>query len=351
MTERLGARAALRQASYVITGGGGRHLDRKRRYHALRREAERRFLDRVEHGEAGLVTTGHCPVCGVQPATVSFTNRVGFSFRTCPAHHIVVMDPVPTDDALRDLYNTGAEQFHWSGGGNDELVIAHEDDLIALRTFLGPGDEGGRLLEVGCATGGFLRGAERTFTAEGVELNADAAARARAAGLTVHDGRIEDLRPTEPYDVVVAIQLVEHLPDPGVLLDEAKRVLRPDGALYLATPAIDSASFAYLGADHTHVASFGHVVLFSKEGLERLAAEHGFTVEHHEYYGGLDVALHDLVTHRFGPDRYVHRLARYNPRLYYACETLDRVTGGRLVARFGPHGAESYQRALLRAPG
>src|SRR5262245_49584708 len=283
MTQRVGTRTALRQASYVVTGGGGRHLERKRRYHALRREAEGRFLDRVEKGDEGLVTTGQCPVCGVEPAEVSFTNRVGFSFRTCPEHHIVVMDPVPTDDALRELYNDSAEQFHWSGGGNDELVIAHEDDLVALRRFLGPEGDGGRLLEVGCATGGFLRGARETFGAEGVELNADAAARARQAGLTVHDGRIEDLEPSQPYDVVVAIQLIEHLPDPGVLLDEARRVLRPGGALYLATPAIDSASFAYLGADHTHVASFGHVVLFSKEGLEQLATEHGFTSEQHEY--------------------------------------------------------------------
>lgn len=350
MAQRTGARTLLRHASYVITGRGGRHLERKRRYHALRREAERRFLGRVEHGDTGLVEPGRCPVCGTVPRDATFTNRVGFSFRTCPDHQIVVMDPVPTPDSLSELYNDSAEQFHWSGGGDDELLIAHEEDLAALRRFLGA-DARGRLLEVGCATGGFLRGAQPWFEAEGVELNEDSAARARGAGLAVHTGRIEELRPSEAYDVVVAIQLIEHLPDPGSLLAQARRVLRPGGALYVATPAIDSASFEYLGPEHTHVASFGHVVLFSEGGLAALATKHGFTVEHHEHYGGLDVALHDLVTHRFGRDRYIHRLARYNPRLYYACETLDGVTGGRLVGRYGPHGPDSYQRALLRAPG
>jgi SAM-dependent methyltransferase len=348
---RPSARTLARRASYVVTGRGGEHLARKQRYHRLRQEAERAYLDRAD--QPGMSRPGTCPVCGGAPSRDRFANHVGFSFGWCPDHDIVVMDPVPTDAALTELYNSDAERFHWVGTGDDELVIEHADDLDALRRFLGDAPADGarlRLLEVGCATGGFLRGAQQWFDVEGVELNEESAERARHAGFTVHTGRLDDVPAGAGYDVVVAIQLIEHLPDPGELLAGARRVLRPGGALYVATPAIDSASFALLGAQHTHVASFGHVVLFSRAGLTALADDHGFVVERHEHYGGRDVALHDLLTRRMAPDRFVHRMALYRPRLYYASETVDGLTAGRLARRLTPSGADSYQRALLRLP-
>jgi SAM-dependent methyltransferase len=351
-TPRPDARTLVARASYVVTGRGGAHLRRKEQYHRLRREAERAYLDRARVPDAGLSRPATCPVCGAPPTREPFRNRVGFTFGRCPEHDIVLMDPVPTDDALTELYNSEAERYHWVGHGDDELVIEHRDDLDALRRFLSGGVASAdrpRLLEVGCATGGFLRGAREWFDVEGVELNEESAARARAAGFVVHTGRIADVPADRgSYDVIVAIQLVEHLPDPGDLLAEAHRLLRPGGALYLATPAVDSASFAALGADHTHVASFGHVVLFSRAGLTALAERHGFDVEHHEHYGGRDLALHDLATRRLAPTRFVHRMALYRTRLYYAGEMLDGLTGGRVLDRLAPAGPESYQRALLR---
>jgi SAM-dependent methyltransferase len=345
----------MARASYVVTGKGGDHLRRKQQYHQLRRAAERDYLDRAAgDADAALARPATCPVCGAAPTRNRFRNRVGFTFGWCPDHDVVLMDPVPTDDALTALYNSDAEQFHWVGAGNDELVIEHAEDFDALVRFLGPAtppDRRLRLLEVGCATGGFLRGAASRFEVEGVELNEESAARARASGLNVRTGRIEDVPSAsgdDGFDVVVAIQLVEHLPEPGTLLAQAHRVLRPGGALYLATPAIDSASFAALGPDHTHVASFGHVALLSKAAMADLAQRHGFTVEQHEHYGGRDVALHDLVTRRVAPERFVHRMALYRPRVFYASETIDALTGGRIVDRIVGPGAESYQRALLR---
>jgi SAM-dependent methyltransferase len=274
------------------------------------------------------------------------------------------MDPVPTESSLTELYNSEAEVFHWLGEGDDEVVMTNRDDLDAMRTFLStPGHlstPGGvstqdgdqpRLLEVGSSTGGFLLAAQDHFDVEGVELNAEAAQHARQRGLSVHTGRLADVAtPSTPYDVIAALQLVEHLPDPGELLVEARRLLRPGGAVYLATPAIDSASFALLAGQHTHVSSFGHVVLFSKSGMAHWADRHGFVVEHHEHCGGRDFELHDVVTRRLSPHRYVHRQAWYQPRVLYACQVADDLSGGRLSDRFAPKGHPSYQRVLLRLP-
>lgn len=42
------------------------------------------------------------------------------------------------------------------------------------------------------------------------------------------------------YDIWISIEVIEHLRDPQNLIDEAHRVLRDDGVLFITTPNVDS---------------------------------------------------------------------------------------------------------------
>jgi SAM-dependent methyltransferase len=48
--------------------------------------------------------------------------------------------------------------------------------------------------------------------------------------------------PDRNFDVIVAMQLVEHLVDPAVFAEKLKRVLKPDGIAYVETPNFDCVS-------------------------------------------------------------------------------------------------------------
>lgn len=108
-------------------------------------------------------------------------------------------------------------------------------------------ESGMRILEIGCGTGANLVAfAESGAEVVGVEgsIGRARAARIRTAGhdnVTVYAGDVSDLPSMEPFDVVALIGVLEYSPSviggaggPAAMLDRARALTKPDGALILA---------------------------------------------------------------------------------------------------------------------
>jgi SAM-dependent methyltransferase len=93
------------------------------------------------------------------------------------------------------------------------------------------------LVDVGCGDGVFLAMVSGSRK-RGLELNPEAVARARGRGLNVKEGLLGDLQ-NESTDILTLFQVLEHVPRPHEVLQEAARVLRPGGQLYVAVPNND----------------------------------------------------------------------------------------------------------------
>ena len=100
----------------------------------------------------------------------------------------------------------------------------------------------GRLLEVGCGRGYFLEVARaKGWQPVGTELSAEACDRVRSKGFEVILGQVSDLSLTpETFDVVVLLEVVEHMEKPLQEMRELFHLLRPGGLLYVTTPNFDS---------------------------------------------------------------------------------------------------------------
>jgi 2-polyprenyl-3-methyl-5-hydroxy-6-metoxy-1,4-benzoquinol methylase len=96
----------------------------------------------------------------------------------------------------------------------------------------------GRMLDVGCGNGELARAfARRGWRVAGVEPARAAAARARAAGVEVHQGTLEDAPwGAASFDAVVFNHSLEHLPDPAGSLRQAAGLLREGGMVAVAVP-------------------------------------------------------------------------------------------------------------------
>jgi SAM-dependent methyltransferase len=101
---------------------------------------------------------------------------------------------------------------------------------------------GGRdLLDIGSHAGFFLRRATaRGWNAIGIEPSAAASALARERfGLDVRTGTLFDAGlPSGSFDAVTLTDVFEHIGQPNPLLAEVRRLLRPQGVLFVKVPNV-----------------------------------------------------------------------------------------------------------------
>jgi SAM-dependent methyltransferase len=96
------------------------------------------------------------------------------------------------------------------------------------------------ILDVGCGTGFALDAArERGLQTYGLEITASAADDARARGHTVFSLLLHELSAEwdGQFDLISLNQLLEHVPDPVVLVKDCVRLLSPRGVIAIAVPS------------------------------------------------------------------------------------------------------------------
>ena len=169
-------------------------------------------------------------------------------------------------DANRNMRNLSLDEEHRLGGLNAKAR------LQLIRQYR----PSGKLLEVGCARGDFLRISREYFTSFGVEPNPELAEEAIRIA-PVHQGLIE----TEPgsfYDVAVSFHVIEHTPSPKQFLAAIAKRLRPRGLIVLETPNINSLPFRVLkGRWRQFIPE--HYYFFDERTMTKLLEDGGFKVE------------------------------------------------------------------------
>ena len=206
----------------------------------------------------------------------------------CGFRHVV---PLPTPEELASVYRHDyytrekplylerhAEDRAWWDG----VYRRRYEQLEALR-----GGRPGRLLDVGCGPGFFLRhGADRGWDVHGVEPSEQAAAHARGLGVPVRRGVLDRALAAElgAFDVVHVHQVLEHVPDPAEILRIAGALLAPDGLLFVSVPndysPLQRHAREHLGHPPWWVVPPHHLNYFDRASLGGLLARVGFEVVH-----------------------------------------------------------------------
>jgi 2-polyprenyl-3-methyl-5-hydroxy-6-metoxy-1,4-benzoquinol methylase len=137
-----------------------------------------------------------------------------------------------------------------------------------------------RVLDVGCGSGVLLaRMQSLGWQVEGVEVDPGGVSAARARGVSVRQGSLEQQRyPNHSFDAIHSAHVLEHVHDPLRLLAECGRVLKPGGTLVIATPNIESWGHRQLGVSWSNLDPPRHLLLFSATTLRRAAQDSGLVV-------------------------------------------------------------------------
>src|SRR5437868_4314056 len=187
-----------------------------------------------------------CPSCKSRHLHYNFSCR-GFRVVECNGCGLMMLNPQPSDDQLAEIYGAdyylgdpsddGRQQFSRMKRATAKIYL---DEIEKYR-----GADSGRLLEIGCGPGDFLLQArERGYDVTGIEINAQAVARARQtvpAPARVIEGTLENAGlEHERFDVCVLSDVIEHVRNPVRFLEKLRHVLAPGAALFVTTPSLKS---------------------------------------------------------------------------------------------------------------
>jgi SAM-dependent methyltransferase len=128
--------------------------------------------------------------------------------------------------AYPDLY-----RHHWWWRVREEILLEQIRGILA-------GRRDARILDVGCGAALFFDALESFGRIEGIESDASAVEQSgKWRGRIVVGELDERFEPDAPFDLILMLDVLEHLPDPDLLLRRAATILAPAGHILATVPA------------------------------------------------------------------------------------------------------------------
>ena len=222
-----------------------------------------------------------CPACSSKK--VRFALKVNeYDLFNCETCRFQFLWPIPDDATLAKLYDD--HQYHDEERYDSTTISPRVERIWKKRLKTLHQDLGvkpGSLIDVGCATGIFLKNAkDESWEVLGLEASPQAAEQAQIL-LGKEYVEIADFMhfsSAKPLNLITMWALIEHVRDPKSYLLKAQSLLEKDGWIALATPNMRSFSAKIKGAKWRYYIPPFHITYGSPASLTRLLESSGFEV-------------------------------------------------------------------------
>lgn len=196
----------------------------------------------------------------------------------CEKCGLVYIDYKFTGEELESFYTL--QNYHYLEGdirAMEQRSFLHaERDLNVIRKYV----KKGKLLDVGCAMGFFLKIAnEYGFEPFGVDISSDLSTLARERyGLNVITGTLENTKfKSDFFDVVTLFSVLEHVSDPLGTLKMINRYTKKEGLLFIKVPNYNRVSIK-LSWEKDLIFDKRHLFYFTPKTLTEILKKAGFEI-------------------------------------------------------------------------
>jgi len=150
----------------------------------------------------------------------------------------------------------------------------------------------GSILDVGCGNGLYLYHLKKNgWSVSGIDMSSKAVkfAQNKFKLKNIKRGFLEKTDyPPNNFKVVTMHHVIEHLYDPGKVLNKIRKSLKKDGILVVSTPNIDSINFYLFRKYWFPLETPRHLYLFNYSSMKKLALNTNFRI---------DKVFHDRSSH------------------------------------------------------
>lgn len=230
-----------------------------------------------------------CRICQRRTAVFLFRKN-GFELWNCGSCGAAFVKDIPSAEEIQKHYGLDYFQGNLSKFGYVDYVAEESlqrDSFAEKIDFIRKRRATGRILDVGCATGGFLKQMGPGWEKHGVEISQELLkTHPPSPDISVWSGDFSNYPQNgRGFDVVTLWDVLDHVPDPIATLQKVRQLLNPGGLLALNVGDRSSLFARLLGKRwHLYIPPT-HLTFFSRKALLELLERCGFRLLGSEYHG------------------------------------------------------------------
>jgi len=279
-----------------------------------------------------------CPICAASTELKAVRDgkffKEQYRFRNCPQCRFIFVENPSTNFA--EIYN---EAYYRGKGADEKFDYVQEFDhphnnvrtydwrgIVKAVNALKPLNADSQWLDYGCGSGGAVRYARENTVCRAVGFDEGwMTGYARARGVPILER--SDLKTVQgTFDVVTAIEVIEHTIDPVSVLKEIRTLLKPGGLLLVTTG--NASAFRKGFFEWSYVVPEIHVSYFEPQSLSKAMELAGFRPEIRASIPGFDDILRFKILKNLGVrETSIFEKILPWPLLTYAANLRFKVTG------------------------
>lgn len=220
----------------------------------------------------------NCPICGGGKHYHKINN---YTIDRCSSCGFVYVKNIPSDSKLFEYYDRSYKE---GGIFRPNKSISRKIKYLVLSKFIQvvSGANKIKLLEIGCSQGYLLNAVKHNirFDAEGIDYAGVPVKYAHSTGLKVFQSSLENMQyPSEIFDLIVALHVIEHVQDLKQTIHEIRRVLKKGGHLYIVVPCVSHVKAKVAGKKWKYFGPPGHLWYFTTKSAKMFLEKEGFSIK------------------------------------------------------------------------
>jgi len=239
-----------------------------------------------------------CPICGSMRCIIEFKNiediehkyvKGKFDYYKCKKCKVVFLHPLPSDEQISQFYNP-EYQCHTTidikaRNKTKEFIKKYFgflflDNLVFKNIskcfkFILKDKEDVSILEYGCGNCSLMYQIKEKFSLNknqilGIDLSKSAVKTCKKIGCNAIEGNSLSVVKNKKFDLVLSFQVLEHLSNPKLFLDDVYNLLNNNGILYLQFPNYNSFGRKIFKKYWKGLDVPRHIFLYNKKNIQLL---------------------------------------------------------------------------------